>query len=102
MKNLRNGARNLKYRTQMRSIGDILGVIKDGGREGVIVSVIGRRANLSHYPAIKKCELLTSAGLIEATRKDRNKVFTITEKGLQFIDEYQNFQILIESLNLRY
>jgi len=103
MRELRNVNKgNSKYRTQMHSLGDILGVVKEAGREGAIVSTIGRKANLSHYPTIKKCEMLTSAGLIQSTIKDRTKVFTITERGLEFINEYQNFQILIESLNLRY
>lgn len=91
-----------KYRTQMHSLGDVLNVIRDGGREGVILSVIGRKANLSHYPTLKKCDMLTSAGLIDVEIKDRNKIFTITQKGLQFIEEFQNFQILVESLSLRY
>jgi len=90
------------YRTQIHSLGDVLEVIKDSGREGIIASVIGRKANLSHYPVLKKCDVLMSAGLIESTMKDQNKTFIITEKGLRFIQEYQEFQILVESLNLRY
>jgi len=90
------------YRTQIHSLGDVLGVIKDSGREGIIVSVIGRKANLSHYPVLKKCDMLRSAGLIEYTTTNQNKVFTITEKGLRFIQEYHEFKILVESLNLRY
>jgi len=94
--------RKTSYRTQIHALGDVLEVIKDGGREGVIVSVIGRKANLSHYPVLKKCDILLSAGLIESVLKNQNKTFIITEKGLQFIQEYQEFQILVESLNLRY
>lgn len=90
------------YRTQIHSLGDVLGVIKESGREGVITSVIGRKANLSHYPVLKKCDMLMSAGLIESTTTNQNKVFTITEKGLRFIQEYHEFKILVESLNLRY
>ena len=90
------------YRTQIHSLGDVLEVIKESGREGVIVSVIGRKANLSHYPVLKRCEILMSAGLIESVLKNQNKTFIITEKGLRFIQEYREFQILVESLNLRY
>lgn len=90
------------YRTQIHSLGDVLGVIKDGGREGVIVSVIGRKANLSHYPVLKKCNLLIAAGLIVCSMANQNKVFTITEKGLHFVQEYDEFKKLVESLNLRY
>jgi len=94
--------KKISYRTQIHSLGDVLEVIKEGGREGVIASVIGRKANLSHYPVLKKCDILMSAGLIEYAMKNQNKSFIITEKGLRFIHEYQEFQILVESLNLRY
>jgi len=90
------------YRTQIHSLGDVLEVIKDGGREGVIVSVIGRKSNLSHYPVLKRCDILKSAGLIEHVLKNQNKTFIITEKGLSFIQEYREFQTLVESLKLRY
>jgi len=86
----------------MSIIGDILDVTIEGGREGVIVSIISRKANLSHYGVLDKCESLISAGLIESTKKDRNRIFSITEKGLQFFQEFRRFQGLLESLNLRY
>ena len=89
-------------RSQMGIIGDILEVTMQGGREGTIVSIISRKANLSHYGVLDKCERLISAGLVESTKKDRNRIFRITEKGLQFFQEFKRFQGLLESLNLRY
>ena len=68
----------------------------------VIVSAISRRANLSHYAVLDKCEKLINAGLVETRRDDRNRKFMITEKGLKFFDEFKNFQNLLESMNLRY
>ena len=72
------------------------------GQRGVIVSAISRKANLSHYAVLDKCEKLINAGLMESARTDRNRLFKITEKGLGFIQEFQRFQSLIESMNLRY
>ena len=86
----------------MGIIGDILEVTVQGGREGTIVSTIARKANLSHYGVLEKCESLISAGLVESTKKDRNRIFRITEKGLQFFQEFKRFQGLLESMNLRY
>jgi hypothetical protein len=63
-----------QYRSEMGIMGDILDVTADGGRGGVIVSAISRKANLSHY----------------------------AEKGLQFFQEFKRFQGLVESMNLRY
>ena len=86
----------------MRTLGDILEGIMEGGREGVIVSAVSRRAKLSHHPTLEKCGKLISAGLVESKIGKRNHIFTITEKGFQFIKEYREFQNLMEPLNLRY
>jgi predicted transcriptional regulator len=86
----------------MGIIGDILEATMQGGVEGTIVSTITRKANLSHYGVLEKCERLISAGLVESTKKDRNRIFKITEKGLEFFQEFKRFQGLLESMNLRY
>lgn len=86
----------------MGIMGDILDVTAEGGRSGVIVSAISRRANLSHYAVLDKCEKLVDAGLVQSLKNDRNRVFVITEKGIQFFQEFKRFQDLVESMNLRY
>lgn len=86
----------------MGIMGDILGVTADGGRGGVIVSTISRRANLSHYAVLDKCEKLVDAGLVESIKNDRNRIFLITEKGLRFFQEFTRFRELVKSMNLRY
>ena len=91
-----------QYRSEMGIMGDILDVTMDGGRNGVIVSAISRKANLSHYAVLDKCEKLIAAGLIESVKNDRNRVFILTEKGIEFFQEFQKFQSLIQSMNLRY
>ena len=91
-----------QYRSEMGIMGDILDVTMDGGQHGVIISSISRKANLSHYAVLDKCEKLINAGLMLSERRDRNRLFKITEKGLDFIQEFQKFQYLIESMNLRY
>ena len=73
----------------MGIMGDILDVTAEGGRNGVIVSIISRRANLSHYAALDKCEKLVSAGLVESVRNQRNRVFLITTKGIGIFPKVQ-------------
>jgi predicted transcriptional regulator len=73
-----------------------------GGREGVIVSDISRKANLSHYAVLDKCQKLVDAGLVGSVKDDRNRKYMVTEKGVQFFQEFQKFQSLVESMNLRY
>ena len=69
-----------QYRSEMGIMGDILDVTMDGGQRGVIVSSISRKANLSHYAVLDKCEKLINAGLMLSERRDRNRLFKITEK----------------------
>ena len=91
-----------QYRSEMGIMGDILDVTRNGGQNGVIVSAISRKANLSHYAVLDKCDRLVNAGLMESYRTDRNRLFRVTEKGLDFVKEFQRFQFLVESMNLRY
>ncbi len=83
-------------------MGDILDVTMEGGRNGVIVSAISRKANLSHYAVLDKCEKLVEAGLVDSVKNDRNRLFMMTEKGVRFFQEFRRFQSLVESMNLRY
>ncbi len=91
-----------QYRSEMGIIADILGVTLDGGRQGVIVSAISRRANLSHYAVLEKCQKLIDAGLVESMKDNRNRLFVITEKGIRFFQEFQRFQNIVQAMNLRY
>ena len=91
-----------QYRSEMGIIADILGVTMDGGTQGVIVSAISRRANLSHYAVLEKCQKLIDAGLVESMKDSRNRLFTITEKGIRFFQEFQRFQNIVQMMNLRY
>ena len=91
-----------QYRSEMGIIADILGVTMDGGVQGVIVSAISRRANLSHYAVLEKCQKLIDAGLVESMKAERNRLFKITEKGIRFFQEFQRFQNIVEGMNLRY
>jgi predicted transcriptional regulator len=91
-----------QYRSEMGIIADILGVTMDGGTQGVIVSAISRRANLSHYAVLDKCQKLIDAGLVDSMKDNRNRLFVITEKGIKFFQEFQKFQSLVQTMNLRY
>ena len=91
-----------QYRSEMGIIADILDVAMDCGVQGAIISSIATRANLSHYAVVDKCKKLIDAGLVKSIKGNRNRVFIITEKGIKFFQEFQCFQILLQSVNLRY
>lgn len=91
-----------QYRSEMGIISEILGVAMDSGRSGAIISSIARRANLSHYSVIEKCQKLIDAGLVESTNNNRNHTFVVTEKGMQFFQELQKFIEIAQSIKVRF
>jgi predicted transcriptional regulator len=90
-----------EYRSEIGIAIDILGVTMDGGAQGVIVSAISRRANLSHNQSIEKCQKLVDAGILEPTRRGKNRLYRITEMGIKFFPEFKRFQEMAQNMNLR-
>lgn len=91
-----------KYRSELGMISDILNILVDSGRNGIIISSIGRKANLSHYTAVEKCQKLTNVGLVKPTIIDNRHTFTITEEGIQFFQQMQKFLSTIQEIKIRY
>jgi predicted transcriptional regulator len=90
------------YRSEMGILSDILTVTREEGQNGIIISAISRKANLSHYAAVDKCNKLIEAELMEKTTDERNRLFILTEKGRLFFEELERFQNLMKSLKLKY
>lgn len=91
-----------QYRTAIGILSEILQIIMDAGVEGIIVSQISRKANLSHNATAENCQKLITAFLIESTRKGRNYILVITTKGIEFFREFRRFQDIAQEMNLRY
>ena len=91
-----------QYRSEIGIISDVLCATMDGGRNGVIISSIARRANLSHYTAMEKCQKLTALGLMESIESRNNRTFAITERGILFFQEMQKFMEVIEEIKIRF
>lgn len=91
-----------QYKSEMGIISDILRVTIDCGRQGEIISSIARKANLSHYTAIEKCQKMVGFGLMESVISKRTHSFYITEKGIQFFHEMEKFIEIIQAIKIRY
>lgn len=78
----------------------MLSVIADSGQEGIIISKIARKTNLGHYPVKERCDRLQKAGLIARVETKWNTTFSITEKGHMFLEKFQEFQNLVQSMDL--
>ncbi|MFZ1075819.1 MAG: winged helix-turn-helix domain-containing protein [Nitrosotalea sp.] len=91
-----------QYRSELGIISDILSIIMDCGRHGAIISSISRRANLSHYAVVEKCQRLIDSRLVESTHDNRNRTFIITEKGIQFFQQLQKFIEKTQEIKIRF
>ena len=91
-----------QYRSEMAMMHEILAITANGGHSGANISNISLKANLSHYVAIEKCEMLLDAGLMKQYKSERSRIYSVTEKGLIFFRELERFQNIVCSLNLRY
>jgi len=89
------------YRSELGMILDILEVAKDYGMQGTIITSIARRANLSHYAAIDKCQKLIDSGLMESRMDKKSNIFTITERGIHFFAELQKVVYTAQSIKIR-
>lgn len=89
------------YRSHIMIVSDILRVIMEGGREGVLVSWLSRRSNLAHNVVVDRCQQLIKAGLLETKNHERTSAFVVTEKGIQFSHQIQEFIEIAQTLDVR-
>jgi predicted transcriptional regulator len=91
-----------QYRSELGIISEILQVTMDCGIQGAIISSIARRANLSHYTAMEKCQKLIDFRLMQLRIDKKSRSFVITEKGIQFFHEMQKFLEIAQEIKIRY
>lgn len=91
-----------QYRTTLGITLDILQTCMDAGVNGILVSRVSQKANLSHNAVVNNCQRLVDAGMINTVRIKRKYIFTITEKGIRFFYELEKFQDTIKEINIRY
>ena len=91
-----------QYRSEIGMISDILSVTADYGTQGTIISSIARRANLTHYTAVDKCQKLIDFGLMITVNNGKNRNFIVTEKGIVFFQNLQKFVKIAQEINIRF
>ncbi len=89
-----------QYRSEIGILSDILSIIADSGRSGVMISNISRAANVSHGSVNEKCQKLIDADLV--VRDGKGRTFFITDKGAVFLEQLHRFTEIMKSMNIRY
>ena len=90
------------YRTEIGIIGKILELLSDSGREGVIISSLVCRANISQSELLTKCNPLIKSGLINMLKIKRTRKLWLTSSGREFHQELKRFQETLDKIPIRY
>jgi predicted transcriptional regulator len=91
------------YRTSVRIIADILVTARDyaDGQEGVGITLILHRANLSYNRLVRILQDLVHSGLLEELQMERGNRYRISTRGLEFLSAYGRFEEFALSFGLR-
>jgi len=84
----------------MQIVCDLLTATEESGVNGINVTALLTKANLSHSRLAKFIENLTGAGLMNKIEFDGKNTFIITPKGKQYLQTYMQFQNLADSFGL--
>ena len=92
------------YRTHVRIIADILNTARDNSDNGagVSITVLIRKANVSYARITKILGRLVDVGLLEEIPEDKASKYKISERGMEFLKAYGNFQNFVESFGLKF
>jgi len=81
----------ITYRNSTQIVADLLTATEQYGQEGIMITPLLTKANLSHSRLTKFIENLTGAGLINKIEYDGKNTFIITPKGRQYLGSYEKF-----------
>ena len=90
----------MTYRNSMQIMSAVLENVDYAGTEGLGITQIIRKSNLSHVRLQNLIGNLTGSGLINKIEYDKKSTFVITEKGRLFLEEYKRFSDLAGSFGL--
>ena len=92
-----------QYRTQVRIIADVLTTARDMNTEGagVGITTLLRKGNMSCTRMTKLLSELVGAGLLLEMNSDKISKYMISDKGIQFLGAYHNFEKFASSFGLR-
>lgn len=92
-----------QYRTQTKIMADVLTAARDMNTvgEGVGITTLVRKGNLSYSRLTKLITGLVCAGLLIEVSEKENLRYKITEKGIRFLYTYNEFQDFAQSYGLQ-
>lgn len=91
------------YRTQTKIIADILATARDmnTGGDGVGITMLLRKGNVSYSRMSKLIGDLVGAGLLVELNLEKSSRYKISDKGLSFLNAYGQFEEFAQSFGLK-
>lgn len=92
-----------QYRTQGKIIADILTTARDMNQDGqgVGITTLLRRGNVSYTRLTKLIVDLVGAGLLLEETLEKSSKYRISDKGMMFLQQYVQFEDFAQSYGLR-
>jgi len=88
------------YRHHQQILADVLLITQDANRNGIAVTKLCTKSNISHGRLRSLLATLTGSGLVNQIKFDGRNTFVITEKGSQYLEQYKKFSEIAESMGL--
>jgi len=88
------------YRNSVQIMGDVLTHTRDAGQEGISTRMLMHKANMPYSRLNTFLDNLTGSGLINKILFDGKNSYILTQKGIQFLDEYKKFAEFAYSFGL--
>jgi predicted transcriptional regulator len=88
------------YRNSPQIVCDLLTVTQDSGQNGIAVTALCQKGNLSHSRLRNLLSRLAGSGLVNQIEYDGKNTFVITQKGRLFLEEYTKFHEFAGSFGL--
>jgi predicted transcriptional regulator len=95
---LRDELERAKYRSKGRIFADILKAVQEDER--AITTHILYKSNLSHDRLTKYLQNLEESGLLKRSDEKDKTVYEITDKGKQFLSEFQKMEAFVSGFGL--
>lgn len=90
----------MTYRNSLQIMTAVLDNMSNAGMDGLTVTQLIQKSNLSHSRLQKMVYNLSSSGLVNKIVHEKRHTFVITEKGRLLLEEYRKFSDLAGTFGL--
>jgi predicted transcriptional regulator len=91
-----------QYRNRLKIISDVLSAALTSSEiGGASPSVLMRRSNLSYRGLESLLSMLLSSGLLLERQEEKGVKYLVSEKGVEYLAHYHQFETFAESYGLR-